>query len=173
MSFPTSLITGTIAYLVFGAILVGGVFAMLATGMMSKDNARSVFSLSSPTLWPRVESVPRPKYQISHPTVSSLFSLQHSQCRVCHCNLCNVALLVSLSRLVVSEDEENVPPNVPNVKEALGNASQLCAADNDETVLKLTTLIVGEKSPASWCIYCVLSRLSRVWLDRALSVSLT
>jgi hypothetical protein len=60
MSFPTSLITGTIAYLVLGAILIGGVFATRATGLMNKDNARSVFSLSSPTLEMPVESVLRP-----------------------------------------------------------------------------------------------------------------
>jgi hypothetical protein len=37
---PTTLISGTIAYLVLGAILIGGSFVMRAIGMMNKDNAR-------------------------------------------------------------------------------------------------------------------------------------
>lgn len=43
MSFPTPLITGTIAYLVIAAVLIGGVLAGLASGQVSKDNAGSVF----------------------------------------------------------------------------------------------------------------------------------
>lgn len=38
-SFPISLITGTIAFLVLGVVCVGGVFASLASGTVSKDNA--------------------------------------------------------------------------------------------------------------------------------------
>jgi len=39
MSLPTPLLTGTIAYLVVAAVLIGGVFAALASGQVSKDNA--------------------------------------------------------------------------------------------------------------------------------------
>jgi hypothetical protein len=43
MSIPAPLIAGSIAYLVFGGVLNGGIFASLATGMVSKDNAAYVF----------------------------------------------------------------------------------------------------------------------------------
>lgn len=39
MSVPTPLITGTIAFAVLAAVLIGGVLAGLASGQVSKDNA--------------------------------------------------------------------------------------------------------------------------------------
>lgn len=39
MSFPTPLITGTIAFIVLAVVCIGGVFAGLASGTVSKDNA--------------------------------------------------------------------------------------------------------------------------------------
>jgi hypothetical protein len=39
MGIPTPIITGTIAYLVLAGLLIGAVFASLATGVLSKDNA--------------------------------------------------------------------------------------------------------------------------------------
>ena len=39
MSIPAPLITGTICYIVLCGVLVGGVFASNASGMLSKDNA--------------------------------------------------------------------------------------------------------------------------------------
>jgi hypothetical protein len=46
MSFPTPILTGTIAFIVLGVLCVGGVFAGLASGTISKDNAGYVFPLS-------------------------------------------------------------------------------------------------------------------------------
>lgn len=39
MSFPTPILTGTIAFIVLAVVCVGGVFAGLASGTVSKDNA--------------------------------------------------------------------------------------------------------------------------------------
>lgn len=39
MGFPTTLVTGTIGFLVLGAIANGLVFSSRATGMLNKDNA--------------------------------------------------------------------------------------------------------------------------------------
>lgn len=36
---PTPLVTGTIAYFVLAAILIGVIYGALASGAMSKDNA--------------------------------------------------------------------------------------------------------------------------------------
>jgi ATP synthase subunit H len=39
MSFPTALLTGTIAYLIIGAIIHAMIVSSRASGMVSKDNA--------------------------------------------------------------------------------------------------------------------------------------
>ena len=39
MSIPSTLITGTIAYLVFGIVLVGVIFSMRSIGKLNKDDA--------------------------------------------------------------------------------------------------------------------------------------
>jgi hypothetical protein len=39
MGIPSTIITGTIGYIVLGCLLLGGVFAMQGSGQLSKDNA--------------------------------------------------------------------------------------------------------------------------------------
>lgn len=39
MGFPTTLVTGSIGFLVLGALANGAVFSSRATGMLDKDNA--------------------------------------------------------------------------------------------------------------------------------------
>jgi hypothetical protein len=39
MGIPSTLITGSIAYLVLGAVMLGVVFAMRSIGKLSKDDA--------------------------------------------------------------------------------------------------------------------------------------
>lgn len=54
MSVPTSIISGTIGYLVLGAILIGLVFSSRATGVLSKDNAgiaNIVITVATISMW--------------------------------------------------------------------------------------------------------------------------
>ena len=39
MSIPATLVTGTIAYLVLGVVLIGVIFAMRSVGKLNKDDA--------------------------------------------------------------------------------------------------------------------------------------
>jgi len=54
MSIPTTIISGTIAYLVMGIILIGVVFSARASGLMSKDNAaigNVVITIGTASTW--------------------------------------------------------------------------------------------------------------------------
>jgi ABC-type dipeptide/oligopeptide/nickel transport system permease component len=39
MGIPSTLISGSIAYLVLGAVAIGGIFSMRSMGKLSKDDA--------------------------------------------------------------------------------------------------------------------------------------
>ena len=54
MSVPTPIISGTIGYIVLGAILIGLIFSSRATGMLSKDNAAIgtvVVTIATTSMW--------------------------------------------------------------------------------------------------------------------------
>lgn len=46
-SVPTALITGSIGYLILGAVVYAMIFSSRATGMLSKDNASIGFVVAS------------------------------------------------------------------------------------------------------------------------------
>jgi V-type H+-transporting ATPase subunit e len=51
---PGSLITGTIAYLLLGCLMIGGVFVSRASGLLSKDNAaigHVVITIAVTSMW--------------------------------------------------------------------------------------------------------------------------
>jgi V-type H+-transporting ATPase subunit e len=54
MGIPTAIISGTIGYLVLGAVLIGFVFSSRATGALSKDNAaiaNIVITIATTSMW--------------------------------------------------------------------------------------------------------------------------
>jgi len=54
MSIPTTVISGTIGYLLLGVILIGVVFSSRASGMLSKDNAaiaNVVVTIATVSMW--------------------------------------------------------------------------------------------------------------------------
>ena len=110
MTIPAPLISGSIAYLVLGAVLIALSLGSLATGMQTKDNVAWVLNMASHDAFlPIVDAFPWTKklqlhdydYSFLHCFVPCFFIVKHRQCRHYNCYLFNVALLVSSKKVLI------------------------------------------------------------------------
>jgi len=96
MGIPSTIISGTVAYLVLGALLLGAVFGAKATGRLDKDNAQWVLPMPCRCQCARrsLRCAPRVRRGSSTPFSSS--SLQDRKRRRYDRGIRHVALLVSV-----------------------------------------------------------------------------